>query len=203
MTQIGYDKITAEINYLCNIERPRIVEECYEAAQLGDRSENAAYIYGKRKLRSIDGRLQYLNRKIKHVKVLDENRISPKNVVDFGAIVEIEVYYEQQDDTEKSIFRLVDTEEAEATMRRVSIQSPVGAAIMGLEVGDIVDVELPRGDAEIEVLELHYGRIPKKWKSIFPDPFDDQTFQFTRETQRETPSTETNKESLDIDKDTD
>ena len=179
MTKIGHSKITAEINYLCNIERPRIVEECYEAAQLGDRSENAAYIYGKRKLRSIDSRLQYLDRKIKNVTVIDEETISPKDVVDFGAVVEIEVYYETQDESEKSIFRLVDTDEAESTMRRVSIQSPVGSAIMGLQVGDIADVELPKGDAEIEVLELHYGVTPKKWKHLFPNPFDDTTFQYS------------------------
>ena len=179
MTKIGHSKITAEINYLCNIERPRIVEECYEAAQLGDRSENAAYIYGKRKLRSIDSRLQYLDRKIKNVIVIDEEKISPKDMVDFGAIVEIEVYYETQDEQERSIFRLVDTDEAESTMRRVSIQSPVGSAIMGLQVGDIADVELPKGDAEIEVLELHYGMTPQKWKHLFPDPFDDTTFQYS------------------------
>ena len=181
MTKIGFDKITAEINYLCNIERPKIVEECYEAAQLGDRSENAAYIYGKRKLRSIDGRLQYLDRKIKNVTVLDEESIPAKDTVDFGAVVEVEVYYVDQDSSERSIFRLVDTDEAESTMGRVSIQSPIGAAIMGAQIGDVVDVELPKGDAEIEVLELHYGTTPAKWQHMFPDPFDDSTFQYRAE----------------------
>ena len=179
MTKIGYEKITTEINYLCNIERPRIVEECYEAAQLGDRSENAAYIYGKRKLRSIDSRLQYLDRKIKKVKVVDENTIPHKDIVDFGAVVEIEVFYESKEEPNRSIFRLVDTEEAESTMGRVSVQSPVGSAILGLRAEEIVDVELPLGEAEIEVLEIHYGPTPEKWKHIFPDPFDDSTFQFS------------------------
>jgi transcription elongation factor GreA len=109
--------------------------------------------------------------------VIDEDTIFPKDIVDFGAVVEIEVYYETQDEPERSIFRLVDTDEAESTMRRVSIQSPVGSAIMGLQVGDIADVELPKGDAEIEVLELHYGVTPPKWKHLFPNPFDDTTFQ--------------------------
>ena len=62
-------------------------------------------------------------------------------------------------------------------MGRVSIQSPVGSSIMGLQVGDIADVELPKGDAEIEVLELHYGVTHTKLKHLFPDPFDDTTFQ--------------------------
>ena len=58
MTLQGYEEIVAEIDELWKVERPRIVDEVYEAAQLGDRSENAAYIYGKKKLRAIDGRLR-------------------------------------------------------------------------------------------------------------------------------------------------
>ena len=64
MTREGYDAIQAEIEHLWHTERPEIVDQVFEAASLGDRSENAAYIYGKQKLRQIDSRLRYLRKKI-------------------------------------------------------------------------------------------------------------------------------------------
>ena len=71
MTRQGYEAIQAEIAFLWSEERPRIVKQVTAAAELGDRSENAAYIYGKKRLREIDSRLRYLRRKIEGVKVVD------------------------------------------------------------------------------------------------------------------------------------
>mgnify|MGYP005676775171 CR=1 FL=1 len=71
MTREGYKAITDEIDFLWRVERPRVVDEVSEAADLGDRSENAAYIYGKKRLRHIDSRLRYLRRKVQGVTVVD------------------------------------------------------------------------------------------------------------------------------------
>ena len=86
MTSEGYAAISAEIAFLWEEERPRIVEEVYEAAQLGDRSENAAYIYGKKRLREIDSRLNFLRRQTENVQVIDLSQQRQRDTVDFGAL---------------------------------------------------------------------------------------------------------------------
>ncbi len=103
MTREGYDAITAEIAHLWHVERPEIVDQVFEAASLGDRSENAAYIYGKQKLRQIDGRLRYLRRKIDDITVVDLDQQPQFDVIKFGAIVTVE-----DDDGEQKTWRLVD-----------------------------------------------------------------------------------------------
>ena len=120
MTRDGYDRIQAEINRLWTEERPMVVEECYEAAQLGDRSENAAYIYGKRRLRQIDGRLQFLRRKVKDVTIVDTRTLKAREDIQFGALVTIE-----DEEGVQTTFRLVDSDEADPKLGSVSVQSPV------------------------------------------------------------------------------
>ena len=89
-TKRGHDAIVAEIERLWNVERPFVLEEIFEAAQLGDRSENAAYIYGKQRLRMIDKRLNQLRKKIKDITIVNTDEQEQKDVVEFGALVTIE-----------------------------------------------------------------------------------------------------------------
>jgi len=159
MTKVGYDEIMAEIDRLWTQERPEVVEEVYQAALLGDRSENAAYIYGKQRLRRIDSRLQFLRKKVKDVKVINTDFLSPRPDIQFGALV-----YMEDEDEKQHIIRLVDQNESNPKTGRISIQSPIGRAIIGLEEGDAAEVKLPKGIVEYEILKVHYGPDPRKDK---------------------------------------
>ncbi len=152
MTLRGWRVIHEEIGRLWHEERPEVVREVSAAAELGDRSENAAYIYGKKRLRNIDSRLRYLRKKIDGVKVVDVAQIVPTDHVRFGAIVVVE-----NSKGETRIWRLVDREESEPSQGRISVQSPIGQALMGKEEGDDVSVRTPKGIQEYEVIEVRYG----------------------------------------------
>lgn len=152
MTRQGYEAITAEIDQLWRVERPEIVDEVYEAAQLGDRSENAAYIFGKQKLRQIDSRLRYLRKKLQGVTVVDPEDQLARPDVQFGAVVTV-----VDDDEEEHTWRLVDKEESDPKRGRISIQSPVGQALVGKRVDDYVEIDLPKGRVGYEVTAVRYG----------------------------------------------
>jgi transcription elongation factor GreB len=157
ITKVGYDKIMAEIDRLWTQERPEVVEEVYQAALLGDRSENAAYIYGKQRLRRIDSRLQFLRGKVKEVKVVNTDFLPQIEQIQFGALVTME-----DENGEEHIIRLVDQNESEPKQGRISVQSPIGKSLLGLKTGEIAEVRLPKGNVEYEVINVHYGQDPRK-----------------------------------------
>lgn len=152
MTREGFEAIQAELHELWHVERPEIVDSVHEAASLGDRSENAAYIYGKKRLRAIDSRMRYLKRKIEGVVVVDLDQLPSHPDVRFGCRVTVE-----DDEGETRVYRLVDKEESDAKRGRISIQSPIGRALLGKRVEDDVEVVLPRGTVGLEVIEVYYG----------------------------------------------
>ena len=152
MTREGYAAIDAEIVHLWRVERPEIVEQVHAAAELGDRSENAAYIYGKKRLREIDSRLRYLRRKLAGVIVVELSEQITHSDVRFGALVTL-----LSDDDEETTWRLVDKDESDVKRGRISVQSPVGRALMGKSVGDYVTVQLPKGETGYEILSIRYG----------------------------------------------
>ncbi len=155
MTKQGYDGIQAEIHELWHKTRPLVVREVQEAAALGDRSENAAYIYGKKRLRQIDGRLRYLKNKIAGVVPVDLAGQKPTPHIRFGAVVVVE-----DEDGERRTYRLVDKDESDPKGGRISVQSPVGRALLGKEEGDAVVVKRPSGPMELEIVEVRYGAGP-------------------------------------------
>ena len=157
MTKRGYDAIVSEIDYRWTTERPMVVEEVHQAALLGDRSENAAYIYGKQRLRKIDSRIQYLKRKIKDVEIIDTKKLPPQDRIAFGAWVCIE-----DEDGNENLVQLVDQSESDPNDSRISIQSPVGKALLGNMEGDSVEVTLPKGATVYEILSVHYGTDPRE-----------------------------------------
>lgn len=152
LTREGYEAIVEEINFLWKTERPRVVTEVSHAADLGDRSENAAYIYGKKRLRHIDSRLRYLRRKIEGIVVVDLAEQPQHDTVKFGAVVVLE-----DDDGEERIYRLVDKDESEPARGRISVQSPIGRALLGKEAGDYVTVKRPKGTIGLEIVDIRYG----------------------------------------------
>jgi transcription elongation factor GreB len=152
MTREGFDLIEAEIERLWHEERPMVVKEVTAAAELGDRSENAAYIYGKKRLRAIDGRLRYLRRKIDTVQPVVLANMPHNDRVKWGAIVDLE-----DEDGNTRTYRLIDKEESEPSQGRISVQSPIGRALLGKVEGDVVTVVRPIGDVEYEILAVRYG----------------------------------------------
>jgi len=152
MTTTGYQAIADEIDRLWRVERPEVVREVSAAAELGDRSENAAYIYGKKRLRHIDSRLRYLKRKIDGARPVDVAEIVHSDRIRFGAVVVLE-----DEDGGSRTWRLVDKEESEPKAGRISIQSPVGKALVGKEEGDEVTVRTPKGPVYYEIVEVRYG----------------------------------------------
>lgn len=152
MTRDGYNAILKEIEQLWTYERPVMVQQVAEAAAHGDRSENAEYIYGKKRLGQIDSRMRYLNRKVQNVKVVDLDQQEPVDHVRFGALVRVE----DEDGAQKQ-WRLVDKDESDPKRGRISIQSPIGMALLNKRVGDVAEAQLPRGMVELEILEIRYG----------------------------------------------
>ena len=152
MTRQGYDAIQAELDDLWTVQRPFVVQQVADAAALGDRSENAEYIYGKKRLREIDSRMRYLQRKVQDITVVDLDQQKQMSFVQFGAVVRV-----QNEEGEEKLLRLVDKDESEPKRGRISIQSPIGSALVGHREGDCVEVRLPKGTAEYEILEIRYG----------------------------------------------
>jgi len=139
-----------EVERLWRDERPRVTQQVAEAAALGDRSENAEYIYGKKRLREIDSRLRFLQKRLDELVVVTEPPADESNVY-FGAWVLLE-----DDDGEERIYRLVGPDEFDVESGKLSIDSPLGRALLGKSEGDDVRVVRPRGVAVCTILEVRY-----------------------------------------------
>ena len=139
-----------EYNDLLHRERPRITAEVSYAASLGDRSENAEYIYGKKRLREIDKRLHFLQKRLEGIDVVDPSKFTGQ-VVRFGATVRIE-----DEDGTGQTWTILGEDEVDMENRIISYVSPLGRALLGRSTGDTVTFESPRGTREIEILEVSY-----------------------------------------------
>lgn len=151
ITPDGLARIRAEYDELFGVERPKIVETVSWAASLGDRSENADYIYGKRRLREIDRRLAHLARIMKEAKVVDPRRQEARDQVRFGATVQLA----DEDDNRRTL-TIVGDDEADAGSGKIGWSAPFARALIGARVGDERIVRLPAGEKSYEVLEISY-----------------------------------------------
>ena len=155
ITPEGAKKLREELDYLWKEERPRVTQAVSEAAAQGDRSENADYIYGKRRLREIDSRIRHLTLRLDAVKVVSAPPTHPDRVF-FGAWVLLE--NESGDETE---YRIVGPDEFDVTKGFISMDSPMGQALMGKREGDETVVNRPAGKALFTVLEISYRPPPE------------------------------------------
>jgi transcription elongation factor GreB len=151
ITPEGLARIRAEYDHLFGVERPNIVETVSWAASLGDRSENADYLYGKRRLREIDRRLGYLGRIMKEAKVVDPARQEARDQVRFGATVELT----DEDDNRRTV-TIVGNDETDASAGRIGWSAPVARALIGARVGEERVVRLPSGEKSYEVIAIRY-----------------------------------------------
>ena len=146
----GHQKLIDELDRLLKIERPEVTQLIQWAASNGDRSENADYIYGKRRLREIDRRLRFLTQRLDAAIIVSHDRpLSDK--IQFGATVKLI----DQDGHDRE-FTIVGIDEIDTSKGRISWQSPVGKSLIGKEVGDEVVVKLPTGEMTYEIGPFFY-----------------------------------------------
>jgi transcription elongation factor GreB len=149
LTPEGAKKLQMELNQLLNVDRAKVVQEVAEAAAQGDRSENAEYIYGKKRLREIDRRIRFITKRLDSAVIVKQE--TSHEEVRFGAQVDVE-----DENGKKSSYLIVGPDEANPTDGRISFQSPLGRALMKRKVGDVVSVLRPAGEIEIEIKAIRY-----------------------------------------------
>ncbi len=151
ITPAGLAALRARYDQLLGEERPKIVEIVSWAASLGDRSENADYLYGRKRMREIDRELAHLARRMKAARVVDPAQAPDKTRAWLGAIVTIA----DEDDIEHAV-TLVGDDEQDATAGRIGWSAPLARALRGAAVGDVRTVRLPARERAWEVLAISY-----------------------------------------------
>lgn len=151
ITPEGYQHLADELSFLLRVKRPELTRAVSEAAALGDRSENAEYIYGKKLLRETDRRIRFLQKRLPELKVID--RLPDQlDKVFFGAYLELENQNE-----EVIHIRIVGSDEISTEKQWISIESPLARALLGKKLDDEVIVHLPNGQQAIYIiLKVNY-----------------------------------------------
>jgi transcription elongation factor GreB len=150
ITPRGMKKLVDEITFLGTVERPRVTQEVTDAAAQGDRSENAEYIYGKKRLREIDRRMRFLRKRIEAAVVVDP-AIDRGDRVYFGATVVVE-----DESGKQRTYQLVGEDEIDTEEARISWRSPVGTALLRKNCDDEVTVRTPGGTRKLLIIEVRY-----------------------------------------------
>ena len=152
ITPEGYARLKAEFDQLYRSERPKVVSDVAWAASNGDRSENADYIYGKRRLRQIDSRLRFLMKRMDLAEVVDPARQQGLEKVYFGAWVTLYALAHESEQT----YRIVGQDELEPSKGWISWISPLARALLGRSEGDTVRLQTPGGEEEFEIIAVSY-----------------------------------------------
>jgi transcription elongation factor GreB len=151
ITPAGFRKLREEYEALYAGERPQLLETIAWAAANGDRSENADYQYGRRRLREVDRRINFLSKRMAAARVTDPARQVDRGRAWFGATVTL-----AGEDDDARVLTLVGEDEADASAGRISFYSPIARAIRGAAVGDTRRVTLPGGERDYEVVAIAY-----------------------------------------------
>jgi transcription elongation factor GreB len=151
ITPEGCARLRAELTELWRNERPRVTQAVQDAAAQGDRSENAEYIYGKRRLREIDHRVRFLRQRLDGMTVVEQLPSDVRRVF-FGAWVALE-----RDDGEQVRYRIVGPDETDAAANYISMDSPLGRALLGKSLDAQVSVMLPSGSTTFTVVAIEYA----------------------------------------------
>jgi transcription elongation factor GreB len=159
ITPAGHERIKAELLQLLNLDRPEVVKVVHWAASNGDRSENGDYIYGKKRLREIDRRIRFLNKRLE-VAVVVDNSARKSGEADaeqifFGATVTYSPL-EGKDAGKETQITIVGVDEVDLEKNHVSWVSPIAKALIKSRLGDCVTIQTPTGPTEIEILNVQY-----------------------------------------------
>jgi transcription elongation factor GreA len=152
MTPEGLERLEEELRRLRTAERPAIIRAIAEAREHGDLSENAEYHAARERQSFIEGRLAELEDILSRAEIIDASKLSG-DVVRFGATVLLA----DEETEEEATYRLVGSYEADAGAGRLSVTSPLGRALIGKTLGDVVEVTTPRGAKAYEVIRITYG----------------------------------------------
>lgn len=150
ITPDGYDRMYAELRKLADEERPKLLEEIAAAAAQGDRSENAEYIYGRKRLREVDKRINFLKGRLEKAKIIDP-KTQTGNKVTFGATVTIE----DEEGRTKTWF-IIGEDEADPSSGKISWLSPLGRALMNKNQGDLAEAHTPKGPIEYSIVAIKF-----------------------------------------------
>ncbi len=153
ITPLGYSKLKTELTKLLDSERPELVKVIAWAASNGDRSENGDYLYGKKRLREIDRRIHFLNKRLDTVEVVDPARRGASDQIFFGATV---TYAYVRGGKEERTITIVGVDEVDIKRGQVSWLSPIARALLKKRSGDVVTLATPAGEAEIEIVGVRY-----------------------------------------------
>lgn len=154
MTPQGYARLKSELFRLLDVERPELVKVVSWAASNGDRSENGDYLYGKKRLREIDRRIHYLNKRLDQPEVVDPAARGDTDQVFFGATVD----YADGGGREHTV-TIVGVDEVDPARGHVSWISPIAKALLKRRAGDTVSLKTPGGEEDIEILDVRYTAI--------------------------------------------
>ena len=155
LTPHGWRRMRDELTWLVKAERPEVTGVVSWAAKLGDRSENADYQYGKKRLREIDRRIRYLTKRLEAAEVVDPATREETDQVFFGATV---TYAASK--REEHTVRIVGIDETDPAKHYVSWISPIARALIKAREGDTVTLRAPGGDEELDIVEVRYEEIP-------------------------------------------
>ncbi|MBQ61430.1 MAG: transcription elongation factor GreB [Gammaproteobacteria bacterium] len=156
ITPQGVRKLRDELNYLWREKRPEVTQKVSDAAALGDRSENADYIYGKKHLREIDKRIRYLTKRLDNLEIVDRKPDNQEKVF-FGAWIKLE-----DEDGKISQLRIVGADEFDLKKGWISLESPMAKSLLGKNHGDDVIVKRPIGDTKMTIVDVSYEPWPNE-----------------------------------------
>lgn len=149
LTRDGRQKLVEELELLQTVERPKVQEEIQIAKGFGDLSENAEYSAAREHQARIEGRIQELQQMLDHAQIVEDDAAG-SDVANIGCFVRVfDMEYEEED-----TYKLVGATEADPKQLHVSNESPIGGALIGARVGDVVDVETPGGIIKLQILEI-------------------------------------------------
>ena len=152
ITKAGLDKLKAELQHLTAVERPSIQKQIAEAREHGDLRENAEYHAAKERQGFIEGRIQEINGRLPRLHVVDTAQQASDTIM-FGARVTME----NLDSGETLHYQIVGPDEANLKENRISFLTPIAKALIGKGVGDVVKVQIPKGQIEVEITSVEYS----------------------------------------------
>jgi transcription elongation factor GreA len=152
LTVNGAEKLKVELHRLKTMERPRVIQAIAEARAHGDLSENAEYHAAKEQQSFIEGRIADLEGKLSHAQVIDPVKVNAGGRVVFGATLDLLEETSQKEVT----YQIVGDDEADINQGKLSISSPIARALIGKELGDVVEVAVPDGRRQYEILNIRY-----------------------------------------------
>jgi len=152
MTVTGAEKLNTELNRLKTVERPRIIQAIAEARSHGDLSENAEYHAAKEQQSFVEGRIKELEHQLANAQVIDPKTVKANGKVVFGATLDLMDERSGQEVT----YQIVGEHEADVAQGKLSIGSPIARALIGKEQGEVVEVRVPDGVRQYEILDIRY-----------------------------------------------